>query len=189
MLFTTSLLPLIRKSDNPRVISVLAGGKEGQLWPDDFLLETHYSLGNAAGAAGSMNTLFMESLVAEPENSKIGFIHLFPGLVSDTQNLQQAEHWGWAMRTFLGWIVLPIMSLFGRKSEEAGERVLYAGTSRNFAPGGMTMGSDGKEGSGVYLVQGDSSVVVAADVMKTLRKEGVGEKLKGHTMEVFESVK
>jgi hypothetical protein len=59
MLFTTSLLPLLRKAENPRVISVLAGGKEGQLWPDDFLLESHYSLGNAAGAATSMNTLFM----------------------------------------------------------------------------------------------------------------------------------
>jgi hypothetical protein len=189
MLFTTSLLPLLRKSENPRVISVLAGGKEGQLWPDDFLLESHYSLGNAAGAAASMNTLFMEALAAKPENPNVGFIHLFPGLVSDTQNLQQAEHWGWVMRTLLGWVVLPVLSLFGRKSEEAGERVLYAGTAGDFGPGGKAVGSDGRSGSGVYLVQGDSGVVVAPEVVKRMRSEGMVEKVEGHTMGVFGSVK
>ena len=191
MLFTTSLLPLLRLSPSPRVISILAGGKEGQLWADDFLLETHYSFPAAAGAAAAMTTLFMESLAAVPENANVSFIHLFPGLVTDTQNLQQVEHWGWVMRMLLAWVVLPLLSPFGRRSEEAGERVLFAGTSGRFARGEevKSVGSDGKEGSGVYLVQADGSLVVAAKVMEGMRRDGVGGMLWEHTTGVFATVK
>jgi hypothetical protein len=38
-------------------------------------------------------------------------------------------------------------------------------------------------------VQGDSSIVVAPEVVKTMRKDGIGEKVERHTMDVFESVK
>lgn len=192
MLFATSLLPLLRLSKpGGRIISVLAGGKEGALWPTDFLLETHYSVGNAAGAAASMNTLFMEDLARKEENRELSFIHLFPGLVPDTQNLQQAEHWSWVARMVLGWVVLPALKLFGRTRAEAGERVLFAGSSGRFGRegDGLEVGSDGKKGSGVYLVQGDGSVVPAAKVCEELRKDGVAEKLVEHTMEVFASVK
>lgn len=191
MLFTTSLLPLLRHSTHPRVISVLAGGREGQLWPDDFLLEQHYSVPIAAGAAASMNTLFMEELAKKSENENVSFIHLFPGIVPDTQNLQQAEHWSWPARMFLGWVVLPVMKLFGQTSVESGERVLFAGTSEKFGRNGdmLEVGSDGKKGSGVYLVQADTSVMPAAKVTEQLRKDGVGEKLVEHTLEVFNSIK
>ena len=189
MLFTVSLLPLLRLAPSPRVISVLAGGKEGQLWPDDFLLEQHYSLGNAAGAAASMLTLFMEELSKREENVKVVFVHLFPGLVTDTQNLPQAEHWSWVMRMLMAWVVLPLLRPFGRVSADAGERVLFAGTDGRFDRGSKEKGSDGRVGSGVYLAQGDSSVMEAAPVAEKMRKEGVGEKLYVHTMGVFDAVK
>jgi NAD(P)-dependent dehydrogenase (short-subunit alcohol dehydrogenase family) len=193
MRFVVSLLPLLRAAPSPRVISVLAGGKEGQLWTDDFLLEKHYSVGNAAGASASMTTLFMEELAAQPSNSKIVFVHLFPGLVRDT-NLFGTEHFGTVLKFVIGWIVLPLIWPFCYTSEEVGERVVFAATSGRFrklaegvsgAGSLVSVGSNGKVGSGVYLVQADSSTVEAPKVLKKMREQGVGEKLYHHTMDVY----
>lgn len=193
MLFVVNLLPLLRSAPSPRVISVLAGGKEGQLWSDDLLLEKHYSVGIAAGASASMTTLFMEQLAAQQPNSKIVFVHVFPGLVSDT-NLFNTEHFGPLLKFFIGWIVMPLIRPFCYTSEEVGERVIFAATSgrlRKLADGVsgegslVSVGSNGKIGSGVYLVQADSSTVEAPKVLKEMREQGTGGKLYEHTMDVF----
>lgn len=199
MRFVVALLPLLRAAPSPRVISVLAGGKEGQLWPDDFHLKSHYSVGIAAGASASMTTLFMEELASQKANEKISTVHLFPGLVADTGLSQQTEHFGPVMRFLFGWIVLPLLSPFAYTAQEAGERVLFAATEKERFPakvedGTMTQGlvqkgSDGKVGSGVYLVQGNSSTVEAPKVLSEMRNSGVGDKLYAHTMEEFEKVK
>ena len=193
MRFVDQLLPLLRAAPSPRVISVLAGGKEGELWSDDFLLEKHYSVVIAAGASASMTTLFMEELASQPSNSKIVFVHIYPGLVRDT-NLFGTEHFGAVVKFVIGWIVMPLIRPFCYTSEEVGERVVFAATSgrfRKLAPGAsgegslVSKGSNGKVGSGVYLVQADSSTVDGPKVLQEMREQGVGEKLYGHTMEVF----
>jgi NAD(P)-dependent dehydrogenase (short-subunit alcohol dehydrogenase family) len=195
MRFVVNLLPLLRSAPSPRVISVLAGGKEGELWSDDFLLEKHYSVGIAAGASASMTTLFMEELAAQQANAKIVFVHLFPGLVRDT-NLFGTEHFGAVMKFVIGWIVMPLIRPFCYTSEEVGERVVFAATSgrfRKLADGAsgegslVSVGSNGKVGSGVYLAQADSSTVEAPKVLKEMREQGVGGKLYDHTTDVFES--
>jgi NAD(P)-dependent dehydrogenase (short-subunit alcohol dehydrogenase family) len=202
MRFVTNLLPLLRAAPSPRVVSVLAGGKEGQLWADDFLLERHYSVGIAADASASMMTLLMEALAAEPANAKIVFVHLFPGIVGDT-NLFGTEHFGAVLKFVIGWVVMPLIRPFCYTSEEVGERVVFAATSgrfRKLAYGAssssssstsagegslVSVGSDGRVGSGVYLVQADSSTVPAPTVLKEMREQGVGAKLYAHTMDVF----
>jgi NAD(P)-dependent dehydrogenase (short-subunit alcohol dehydrogenase family) len=193
MRFVINLLPLLRAAPSPRVISVLAGGKEGQLWSDDFLLESHYSVGIAAGASASMTTLFMEELASQPPNSKIVFVHIFPGLVRDT-NLFGTEHFGAVMKFVIGWIVMPLIRPFCYTSEEVGERVVFAATSgrfRKLADGSsgegslVSKGSNGKVGSGVYLVQADSSTMEGPKVLKEMREQGLGGKLYEHTMDVF----
>jgi NAD(P)-dependent dehydrogenase (short-subunit alcohol dehydrogenase family) len=193
MRFVVNLLPLLRAAPSPRVISVLAGGKEGQLWPDDFLLEKHYSVGNAASASASMTTLFMEELANQEPNSRIVFVHVFPGLVTDT-NLLRTEHFGALMKFVLGWIVMPLLRPFGYTSQEAGERVVFAATSgrfRRLAEGVsgegslVSKGSNGKVGSGVYLVQADSNTMEGPKVLKEMREQGMGAKLYEHTMDVF----
>ena len=198
MRFVEALLPLLRAAPSPRVISVLAGGQEGTLWPDDLLLEKHYSVVNAAGASASMTTLFMESLAAQPANAKIVFVHLFPGLVRDT-NLFATEHWGALMQIFIGWIVMPLIGPFCYTSAEVGERVVFAATSGRFrklpvdGPSGegslVSKGSNGKVGSGVYLVQADSSTVEAPKVLREMREQGVGGKVYEHTLGVFGSIR
>jgi NAD(P)-dependent dehydrogenase (short-subunit alcohol dehydrogenase family) len=194
MRFVVKLLPLLRAAPSPRVVSVLAGGKEGPLWADDFLLERHYSVGNAAGASASMTTLFMEELAAQPPNANVVFVHLFPGLVRDT-NLFATEHFGPVLKFVIAWIVMPLIRPFCYTSAEVGERVVFAATSgrfRKLADGGVggagslvSVGSNGQVGSGVYLVQADSSTVAAPNVLKEMREQGVGARLYEHTMDVY----
>ncbi len=191
MLFLTNLLPLLRAAPSPRVISVLAGGSEGQLWSDDFTLEKHYSIGNAAGASASMTTFFMEELAKQPENEKMVFVHLFPGLVTDT-GISQTEHFGAVTKFLFGWILLPLMKPFGYTSQEVGERVLFAATSENFKrteDSAVSKSSNGQLGSGVYLVQADSSTTEAPKAFKEMRELGMGRKLHDHTMEQFEKLR
>lgn len=124
----TALLPLLRASDSPRVLSVLAGGQEGQLWPEDWTMEKHWGVANAGGASGSLTTFMFEALKARAENEKIEFVHLFPGLVRGTG--LRLEGLGVVGGFLLRWIVLPIvLRVAGYSVEEAGERVLFAATN------------------------------------------------------------
>ncbi|OCK84609.1 NAD(P)-binding protein, partial [Lepidopterella palustris CBS 459.81] len=197
MRFLVTLAPLLRASSSPRVITVLASGQEGQLWPDDFRLKDHYSLINAGGASSSMTTLFLEEFAKKPGNEKMSFVHIYPGMVGGT-GLKITGLGPWLQR-LVDWVVVPLMKLFGYTIEEAGERVLFAATSEKFRRvesgegvgiqgQGVAKGSDGEAGSGVYLVQGDSSVITGGKALKKLREEGVGEKLYQHTMEELERI-
>ena len=89
---------------------------------------------------------------------------------------------------------MPLIRPFCYTSEEVGERVIFAATSgrlRKLADGAsgegslVSVGSNGKIGSGVYLVQADSSTVEAPKVLKEMREQGMGDKLYEHTIDVF----
>jgi NAD(P)-dependent dehydrogenase (short-subunit alcohol dehydrogenase family) len=182
----TTLLPLLRAAPSPRVVSVLGSGLEGQLWPDDWTMEQHWGLMNAAGVSSSLMTFMFEELAAKDDNKKISFIHLYPGLVGDTG--LQIQGLGAVGNFFVKWVAQPLMWVFGYSGEEAGERVLYAATSEKFTRGSSEIGSNGTTGSGVYLVQGDSSVLEASKVAKKMREEGMAEKVYEHTVDVFDKV-
>ncbi len=84
MAFIYALLPLLRQAQSPRVLSVLSGGVHSPYaeWRSDPELKTHYSLKNAADAAGFYNDLALDALARAPEDSKIAFIHAAPGFVN-----------------------------------------------------------------------------------------------------------
>ena len=191
--FLINLLPLLNAAPSARVVSILAAGMEGPLWPEDFALKKkeHYGFGKAAGAAASMNTLFFEEM--RKQNPKIVFVHLYPGLVRETGLFDRLEHFGWLTRLFLLWVFQPLVRVFGYSVEEAGERVLFAATSGKFravegAGEGIEVGSDGVRGSGAYLLLADSSTTVAPEVVRDLREKGVGRKLVDHTLGEFERI-
>jgi hypothetical protein len=88
---------------------------------------------------------------------------------------------------------------FGYTPAESGERVLFAATNGRFrrlragVSGEGTLiqeGSDGAKGSGVYLVQGDSSVVTLEGnaVVKKLREQDAGKKILEYTLAEFERI-
>ncbi len=195
MQMLVTLAPLLRAAPSPRVVFVGGGGKEGQIWPEDFLLKEHYSLMNAAGVAASMGTLFLEEFAQKRGNEKMVFAHFYPGMVGDTG--MTVNNIGWLFQTLLNWLIVPIMKTFGYSAKEAGERVLFAATNGRFrrlqgnasAEGTLIQqGSNGKVGSGMYLVQADSSVVTENKILKQMKSEGMGQKVYDHTMEVFDRI-
>lgn len=194
--FVITLLPLLRKASNPRVISVLASGKEGPLDLEDLGMAKADKYGPlyAAGASSSLTTLAFEELSKQKENEKIVFIHVYPGIVST--GLKAID--GPLPLTFLfNYALKPVLWLFGYTPREAGERVLFAATNgrfRKLAPGVsgegtlIQEGSNGIKGSGVYLVQGNSSVVPGNADVKKLREQGAGEKVLEYTLKEFERI-
>lgn len=187
-----TLAPLLRKADAPHVVTVLGAGKEGPVATDDWLFTKHYSVGTVAGATGSYVSLTLEELAKQPGNDKIALVHLFPGFVSGTGiYLDGAPFW-------LKWLA-PIAALFmklvGYSVEESGERVLYAATSPRFpsaAEGrhgdGVEKGSNGSIGSGVYLVDADSSAIPGNATLTRLRAKEIGEQVYAHTVKVFSDI-
>lgn len=192
MRFAQNLLSLLREAPAGRVVSVLSGGSEGQLWANDLELKDHYGVSNVAGATGAMNTFFMEELAKKPENSKVSFVHLLPGFVGDTNIWNKTEHLNAVYRFLLGKVVTPIVAAFiGMTSEQCGERVLYAATEKSFGRGAqeeIAIGSDGKKGVGMYLVHSDSSAVTGPAVLGKMRGEGMGEKVYDHTEAEFKRI-
>jgi NAD(P)-dependent dehydrogenase (short-subunit alcohol dehydrogenase family) len=191
MRFLATLSPLLQKSSNPHVVSVLGAGLEGKLWADDLHLKDHFSLPNAAGAAGSMMSLYLEQFSKQSSNDRISLVHTFPGIVGGTG--LKLEGIPWILQPLFDWVALPLMRLFGYTIEEAGERALYAATSDKFtAKGakseGAAKGSDGSVGSGVYLLDQNSEPVPGNKVLDELRSEGLGSKVWAHTNEVFAQV-
>lgn len=180
-----TLLPLLRAAESPRVVSVLAGGQENRLWPEDWTMEKHWGVANAGGASASLTTFMFEALRSKEENQNIEFVHVFPGLVKGTG--LKLEGAGVIGGFLLRWVVLPVvLSIAGYSVKEAGERVLYAATNNDVKG---EKGSNGMKGSGVYLVGGDSTVLEMPAVAKTMRaEEDMAVKVYEHTMQVYDSV-
>ncbi len=196
--FIMGLKSQLQAAPAPRVVSVLAGGMEGSLLKDDLLLreEGHYGVGiagSASSAASGMMSLFFEEIAKEIGWDKAVFAHVYPGITNTKLEFQGLGFFG---NLLLKWIAQPIVSLVGYSIQEAGERVLFVGTSGLFrrledetAKQGslVNKGSDGRDGSGVYLVQGVEIVQPSKDMVR-MRKEGMGKIVYEHTLEVLSKV-
>ncbi|KAJ9624721.1 uncharacterized protein PV06_02560 [Exophiala oligosperma] len=200
MRILVTLLPLLRRSRSPRVVSVLGAGTEGPLDLSDLGMtrpET-YGMAYAMGASASLTTLFLEELSRRPGNEEIVFIHLYPGLVSGT-NLRVPPSTNFLVRWLWDYVAKTVVWVVGRGSQEVGERVLFAATNGRFrrlppdtaAPGTLVQqGSDGVQGSGAYMVKDDTSVVENGGnaQLKKLREQGAGSKVYEYTMSEFERI-
>jgi NAD(P)-dependent dehydrogenase (short-subunit alcohol dehydrogenase family) len=195
MAFVLGLKDALQRAPGPRIVSVLAGGKEGALWKEDMLLREkgRYGVSVAGGAAASMHSLFFEEVAKRPGWEKAVFIHNFPGAVSTGLEVSGL---GMIGDFLLNWLARPIIYWVGYTQEEAGERVLFAATSGRFrrvegviGEGSLIMkGSDGVVGSGVYIVQADTMAVQPTKEMVKLRGEGMGEVVYQHTVKVLQKI-
>ncbi|KAF2102276.1 short-chain dehydrogenase/reductase [Rhizodiscina lignyota] len=176
--FTTNLLPLLRaaSSSQPplaRVIAVLGAGREGPINTSDFSLRNtgSYSLRAAASHTISMTSLSFDHLASDPANKGIAFIHSSPGGV-DT-NLSRGL--GSVMQKVLSAsMVLLKPSGLVVSAKESGERHVWTGTNEKF-------------GSGLFLV-GPRGQEEKDEAFGRLKSEGAGEKVWGHTEEVYKKV-
>ncbi|EXJ82904.1 hypothetical protein A1O3_06720 [Capronia epimyces CBS 606.96] len=205
MAILMKLLPLLRRAPSPRVVTLLAGGQEGELKLDDLGMTATkpktYGPLYAMGAAASMTSLFLEKLATadQEQNSNIVFIHAFPGLTPDT-GLQIHKS---VLFNFIYSVVKVLAGWFGKThtAQEAGERTLFAATSGRFrrlqprdadaAVGTLLQpGSDGGLASGVFLVGEDSDAVPDGGnaELKKLRARDAASRVYDYTLAELERI-
>ncbi len=191
LLFLLQLLPLLRNSEAPRVVSVLAGGLErtSGIDVDDLGLKKPGNFGaiKAQVQYSVMNTVALDKLAND--NPDVTFMHSWPGWVS-TGNARR----GVDPNSVMGWVVWlviePIVRLFGFSDDESAQRNLFQCTSAAFGGRGVPwqgkagVNTQGGSGNGLFLVNFRCNSTPNAKVMPGLR-EKARAKVWEHTQEVL----
>eukprot|EP00455_Lapot_gusevi_P047550 TRINITY_DN643_c0_g1_i15.p1 TRINITY_DN643_c0_g1~~TRINITY_DN643_c0_g1_i15.p1 ORF type:complete len:335 (-),score=79.68 TRINITY_DN643_c0_g1_i15:8-955(-) len=135
MAFIQSLLPLLKASEDPRVLSVLSAGVHSEYtgYQSDPELQSSYSLVNAAHAAGMYNDLAVDAWSrAEPT---ISFTHAAPGGVNTA--------WGTEMPWYLR-APIRLLQPFLRSIDDCGEFMVSALFDDQYRGGFHLMDSNGR---------------------------------------------
>lgn len=190
MLFTLQLLPLLRKSEAPRVVSVLAGWfVNANIELDDISLRKPENFGavKAQTQYGSMNSTTLDKLATE--NPDVAFIHSWPGLV-DTGNVNRGSD----PNSILGWVrrilLAPIFYLFSASDVVSGQRHLFQSTSAAFGGRGVPWQGDqartweGNLSGGLFLLNNFCNWSKSTKAMTSLR-ENAQARVWAHTQEVL----
>ncbi|KXX76788.1 3-keto-steroid reductase [Madurella mycetomatis] len=179
-LLISSLLPLLSHSLNPRVLSVLNGGKEKALNESDLALAKpgSWSPLGVITQATTLTTLALDHLSSQHQN--ITFIHAFPGLVRTdiSTHMVAPQGAGWFRRIWavvLRAVVGTMIRVLGVTTEVSGERQAYHLTGLKVQPG-------------LSLVDEHSDVVPVPAVVLRYRAEGWPERVWEFTVGVFEKV-
>jgi hypothetical protein len=183
MRFTQQLLPLLSKAAHEpsspnlnrqplsRVISVLGEGHGAAINMDDFDLKTAYSLKTCAAHAQSGNTVALKHLASDPAFKGITLIHSTPGIVLTNIDRDLPRYAKLGLRG-IAWALKP----WAIGLQESGERHLYAGTADKFGKGGAV------------LLSASSDEWKKNATVEKMVKDGTGEKVWGHTLDVFKKV-
>ncbi|KAI1121358.1 hypothetical protein F5Y10DRAFT_102547 [Nemania abortiva] len=176
MRLLSNMLPLLRRSQNPRVLSVLNGGKEKYINEQDIGLNRHWSLMNVIKHTTLLNSLAFDYLAVQ--NEQITFIHNFPSLVkSDNFRRINPPAGSSLLRkawlSFVKGLVAVIRYFVGMTPEEAGERQAYHLTSPTYGPGSLR-------------VTNNSETVPASKALKHYQDNNWPTKVWEFTMGVWE---
>lgn len=172
MRFVQNLIPALEASKSPRVVSVLAAGKETKIDEDNLDLKKSYSFTASAAYGATMVSLAHEKLALE--NPSISFIHTFPGVVS-TPLIK--KFMGPIFGTIVGFLSKP-MALSG---SESGEWHTYLSTAEAFK-------SKDASGSGSYILNYDGKDLTNQAVMTELREKDFPTIVWKHTLDTFEKL-
>ena len=188
ILFMHRLMPLLKESSDPRIISVLTAGQEGPIITSDIgLLDPkNDSFFPAMKQGVTMMSLAMREMSIE--NPQVSFIHTSPGMVSTDVHKKWAETMtGYLvfLKWLLLWVGIPIFRLVGWTPEEAGEIGLYeltndrfsANTRRNF----FRLEEHAED-------QGYQLPVRAEAILSKYSEDGTQKKAFEHTLGVFDEV-
>ncbi|KAJ8099563.1 hypothetical protein POJ06DRAFT_223331 [Lipomyces tetrasporus] len=200
------LIPLLSASPNPRVISILAGGDEHAIDVDDLEVRKGYSLRKAVYTCTTQTTLAFEELAKS--SPSIAFCHVHPGFVA-TEIVNKFAHTAkgmWTLPAMLArWTLIPLLPLFGRSIENAGEWSVFVATSAKYPPAkpkekvvgvslpkGTTIATstvvaDG-QGNGVYRLDnyGETVKNERDTILENYRANQVGKKIWEETISVWE---
>ncbi|KAI2601734.1 hypothetical protein GGR54DRAFT_71250 [Hypoxylon sp. NC1633] len=171
-----NLLPLLRQSSRPRVLSVLNAGHERALVDNDLGLEQNWSAFAVVDHSTTMTSLAFDHLARY--NDRITFLHVSPGWVR-TNNFARLEapvSSGVAWATFLMFlraVATMLALLFGISSEEAGERQAFHLTSDSYGPG-------------AWRISHTSESATPKHVLEVYRDQDRPAKVWEHVLRVFE---
>ncbi|KAL2071171.1 hypothetical protein VTL71DRAFT_12406 [Oculimacula yallundae] len=198
MRFTLNLIPLLRNSRAPRVLSVLAGGNERHIITHDLGLNHNYSIVNTVNHTTTMHTLAFEFIAQD--NPSISFLHAYPGWVQ-TDILD--NFFSYEPRAWYGFVfrLLRAVAAVGMKfvaisAEEAGERQVFFATSSRYPcretllsrPESMVLYNledCSVPENGVYRVGWQGNGVSNNEVLGKYRDSGLPGKIWEHTLDVF----
>ncbi|KAJ4206757.1 hypothetical protein NW767_003045 [Fusarium falciforme] len=187
---TVNLLPLLKKATSlRRVVTVMAGTKEGKLFLDDIPgRNLPNKIRSARGHLCTALTLSLEALSRRaPE---VSFIHNFPGSV-DTDLIRRDDG---LMMQFVKQFFRLGTTVMGKwvPKEECGERHAWLCLSSRFPAKSekgaeAAVGTDGTKGSGVYSVDwdGESASTEVVKLLGEYRDEGTVDKVWKHFEDEF----
>lgn len=197
MRFVVNLLPLLSQATSlRRVVTVLAGSKEGKIFTDDFPAKNLSFPPSVRGHVTSMVTLAFEAIAKQaPE---VAFIHDYPGFVETGLSRELQGPTAAIMKL----VFKPIMAMLKIPIDEVGERHTFFATSARFPPAAgepqtsgvaldegveTAVSSDGEVGGGVYSIdyEGEGTDPKVQEVLAQLRKDGTAEKAWEHTQDEF----
>ncbi|KAM0802944.1 hypothetical protein BDR22DRAFT_929586 [Usnea florida] len=172
-----NLLPLLRQSPRPRVLSVLNGGKEKAIHEQDIGLDKKWSPISVVNHTTLMMTLSFEHLAEE--NRRIAFLHTYPGLVKTDifARLTPPESSGLLWRVTLASIrglVAVVMLFVGMEVEECGERQAFHLTTDRYGPG-------------MWRINSSSEPVSAPGVLEQYRAGSWSKRIWEYTMSIFDT--
>ncbi len=172
-----NLLPLLRQSPRPRVLSVLNGGEEKAIHEQDIGLDERWSPFSVINHTTTMTTLAFEHLAEE--NRRIAFLHSCPGLVKTDifARLTPPESSGFLWMVTLASIrglVAIVMLCIGMEVEESGERQAFHLTTDKYGPG-------------MWRINSSSEPVSAPGVLERYREGSWSERIWEYTMSVFDT--
>ncbi|KAH6657821.1 hypothetical protein BKA67DRAFT_656063 [Truncatella angustata] len=172
------LLPLLDRAVAPRIVSVLAGGMEGQINEGDLDLRdpANWSFWNSSVHSATMSTLALELFARA--NPRLSVAHWSPGPV-DTPGLDRVQKSGMKISD-------PIMS-----QDEGGARALFVATSDRYAvqaglvpvPAGLIAAK--KTDGGIFILDPQGESIDNEQVLSDFRKRGVDKKIWDFTQKVF----
>ncbi|TGO60050.1 hypothetical protein BOTNAR_0152g00220 [Botryotinia narcissicola] len=182
MRLLTNLLPLLRCSPRPRILSVLNAGQELKMQDEDIGLQNPENFGPrvAINHTTTMMTLGLEYLSQSDANQRITFIHSFPGLVASDNFARLAAPDSFGL---LGKMLVPligtffsvIQKIFGISTADCGARQVFLLISDRFERGKT------------WRIDDKSEVITSSnDALEYYREKGWREKVFEHTLQVFE---
>lgn len=175
MRFVYNLLPSLEAAQSPRVVSILAGGKEIKIEEDNLDLQKEFSLSTSNGYPATMTSLVFELLASE--HPSLSFLHVFPGIVA-TPLMKKSM--GSVVGSIMGFLTMPISI----SMSNSGEWQTFLATSAEYpAKNASTGGSPG-----YYLLNYDGKDVTNKALMEQLRKEGFPNTVWKHTLATFDRI-
>lgn len=172
MRFIQNLIPALEASKSPRVVNVLAGGKESKVEEDNLDLKKSWSFAAGAGYASTMVSAAQEKLASE--NPSISFIHSYPSVVSTTLF---KKFLGPIFGSIAGFLSTPV----SMSPSESGEWHTYLSTAEQFK-------SKDSSGNGSYILNYDGKDSTNEAIMAELREKDFPTTVWKHTLDTFEKL-